>query len=117
MKRYYVGIYRCGNTTKREVFLFDKPDFTTHGHLYKALIGPFITKRGANFMAKYGINNPNLQTVADAERLSKIADNVRHTLLQYSHNNKIKRIQCDCGRWFNSSNNGVLQCSICYEER
>jgi hypothetical protein len=38
---------------------------------FVAVIGPFRTKRGAQFMATYGANNPHCQTVADAERIAK----------------------------------------------
>ena len=55
---------RCG---------FANPTQATHGHLYGAVIGPFRTKRGAQFMAKHGRSNPHLQTVDDAERIAKQA--------------------------------------------
>lgn len=44
---------------------------TTNIGDYAALIGPFRTKRGAQFMARYGRNNPHIRNVADAERLAK----------------------------------------------
>ncbi len=54
----------------RSVFACDyEPSWETHGHLYAAVIGPFKTKRGAEFMAGPGYNNPHCRTVADAERL------------------------------------------------
>lgn len=37
---------------------------------YSAIIGPFKTKEGAEFMAMYGKNNPHCQTVYDAEKLA-----------------------------------------------
>ena len=37
---------------------------------YNAVTGPFRTKRAAQFMAKFGRNNPHCQTVHDAERLA-----------------------------------------------
>lgn len=64
--RYWVGI----KDGVREVFPCDyKPSLETHGRLYAAVIGPFKTKRGAEFMAGPGYNNPHCRTVADAERL------------------------------------------------
>jgi len=48
-----------------------KPTEATHGHQYLAVIGPFRTKAGAEFMANNGWNNPHCQCVADAERLAK----------------------------------------------
>ncbi len=65
-KRIYVGVNRYG----REVFnSATVPTEQSHGHLYGATIGPFRTRRGAEFMAANG-NNPHCQSVADAERLS-----------------------------------------------
>lgn len=69
MKRFYVG---CRAGAPYEVFKADaEPTEKTHGHLYAAVIGPFDTKRGAEFMAKYGNGNPHCRCVADAERLAK----------------------------------------------
>ena len=67
---YYVGLSRG----IRQVFGMaqhrDEP--TSESHLpYAAAIGPFRTRRGAEFMATYGKNNPHCHTVADAERLAK----------------------------------------------
>ena len=66
--KIYVGCK--GN--KREVFRADfTPTFDTHGKLYAAVIGPFRTLRGADFMAEKGQGNPHAQTVADAERIAR----------------------------------------------
>jgi len=68
MTKYYVG--RKG--TKGEVFTSSKtPTADTHGHLYRAVTGPFRTKKGAMFMAECGYNNPHCSTVSEAERLAK----------------------------------------------
>ena len=57
----------------REVFRYNgHPTERTHGHVYRYVIGPFRTKRGAEFMRDYCENNPHCQDVADAERLAKI---------------------------------------------
>ena len=70
--RYYVGL-SATEPGARKVFSTRSravPTPSTHGHLYSAVIGPFRTKRGALVMARYGRNNPHLQTVADAEKLA-----------------------------------------------
>ena len=68
----YVGI---GPDGKRDVFRSaSKPEAETHGSIYSAVIGPFRTVRGAEFMAKFGANNPHCQTVGEAEKL--VADYV-----------------------------------------
>lgn len=69
-KRLYVGRTYSGvmKTFRSEI----TPTFASHGMQYKYVIGPFKTKRGAEYMAKYGAHdNPHLQTVEDAERLAK----------------------------------------------
>lgn len=67
--KLYVGL----QGSKREVFRSaTEPTETSHGHLYAASVGPFRTRRGAEFMARYGGNgNPHLQCVNDAERIAK----------------------------------------------
>lgn len=69
MGHYYVG-YQGG---KRELFYSHiLPTEGEWGARYAAVTGPFKTKRAALYMIKYGNqNNPHLQCVADAERLSK----------------------------------------------
>ena len=47
------------------------PTQQTHGHLYKAVIGPFQSKVGASYFARYGRNNPDIRTAADAEHLAR----------------------------------------------
>lgn len=67
--RIYLGLNATRNT--REIFrAASVPTFATHPD-YNAVIGPFRTKRGALFMARYGRSNPHCQCVADAERLAK----------------------------------------------
>jgi len=66
--RYYVGV----NKGVRKVFRSSHiPTAASHGRLYAAVIGPFRTKGGADVMAKYGGNNPHLQTVTEAEKMAK----------------------------------------------
>jgi hypothetical protein len=70
MKRLFVGITPSAS---REVFQsFITPTADTHGEKYLACIGPFRTRKAANFMSTHGRNNPHLQTVADAERIVKL---------------------------------------------
>ena len=65
----YVG---C-NAGTREVFhAANVPTFETHGEKYAAVIGPFRTRRGADFMAQYGAGNPHCQCVAQAEKLARM---------------------------------------------
>jgi hypothetical protein len=70
MTRPYVGIRKTSHF--REVFhSTETPTQQTHGGVYSYVIGPFRTLRGAGYMARYGSNNPHLQTVDDAENAAK----------------------------------------------
>lgn len=67
--RLYVGI-REG--AKREILRSaTEPTHATHGADYLCTIGPFRTRRGAEFMRDYGRGNPHCVCVADAERLAR----------------------------------------------
>ena len=69
-KRYYVGIRKC---LARDLFASDtEPTEATHGDRFLCVIGPFRTRAGAEFAAKFGQGNPHLQTVDDAERLARV---------------------------------------------
>ncbi len=65
-KRIYLG---CKHG-EREIFLSEKtPTQESHPQFFAA-IGPFRTRRAAEFMKQTGLN-PHCQCVADAERISK----------------------------------------------
>ncbi len=63
--KWYVGLSKGERTAFSSAVV---PAECNYGKLYQAVIGPFRTRRGAEHMAKFGNNNPHLQTVADAER-------------------------------------------------
>ena len=65
---FYLG--KCG---KDNLILFLSsiiPTKESHGHMYEAVIGPFKSKVGASYFARYGRNNPQIRTAEDAERLA-----------------------------------------------
>ncbi len=65
--RNYVG-HRNGRT---EVFRSSTvPTFASHGDTYAAVVGPFRTRRGAEFMRDHGQANPHCRCVGDAEKLA-----------------------------------------------
>ncbi len=68
---YYVGI---SAEKPYEKFKSEKePTRESHGEKHAAVIGPFKTKRGAEFMEKHGKGNPHIQHVADAISLPTLA--------------------------------------------
>jgi hypothetical protein len=69
-KRFYLGLR--AETPLREVFASaNEPTELSHGQRYNAVVGPFNTKRGAEFMRDYGFANPHCRNVAEAERLAR----------------------------------------------
>ena len=68
--RPYIGI-RHDNT--REMFRASAgPTEELYGTLYAAVIGPFRTVRGAEYMLAYGKQNPHCRCVSEAERLAEL---------------------------------------------
>ena len=51
------------------------PTFATHGDQYQAVVGPFLSQRGADFMVRYGQGNPHCRTVDEAELLARMDAN------------------------------------------
>jgi hypothetical protein len=69
--KFYLGLAVQPHRYVREVFRCAYvPTWETHGSSYNAVVGPFRTKRGAEFMRDHGQGNPHLQTVDDAERIA-----------------------------------------------
>jgi hypothetical protein len=65
--QYYVGCL----TNRYEVFRFvGVPEPGTLSQ-YTHVIGPFKSKRGAEFMRDHGRFNPHVRSVSDAERLAR----------------------------------------------
>lgn len=65
----YVGF---GTNLLREIFRSSsEPTSQSHGDKYLAVMGPFRTIRGAKAEVHYGLNNPHICHVRDAERIGK----------------------------------------------
>ena len=74
-KKLYVAYKKDGKPCSHVAVVFRSertPTSETHGDKYKCVIGPFMTRRGAEFMRDHGYLNPHCQTVADAERLANL---------------------------------------------
>jgi hypothetical protein len=68
---WYIGRLHSGSLeafTSRTV-----PTETTHGTRYTYAIGPFRTRRAAQWAERYGSGNPHFRHVDDAERLAAIS--------------------------------------------
>lgn len=70
MNKWYVG---CNGAERATFKATSTPTRESHGGTYAAVIGPFVTRRGAEYMARHGGDNPLLQHVNDAERYASMA--------------------------------------------
>ena len=72
------------------------PTKETHGHLYTAVIGPFKSKVGASYFARYGRNNPHIRTAEDAERLARADPLMEQAVVEESMTDEELAIALEC---------------------
>jgi patatin-like phospholipase/acyl hydrolase len=81
-----MAIY-LGKRKQGDLILFRSAQIPTresHGHRFTAVIGPFRSKVGASFFARYGRNNPHIRTADDAERLARADPRMEQAILEES---------------------------------
>ena len=91
--------FYLGKRSEDDLILFHAafpPTKQTHGHLYKAVIGPFQSKVGAGYYARYGRNNPQIHTAADAERLARADPRMEHLIVEESMTTEELSIAREC---------------------
>ncbi len=72
------------------------PTKESHGHLYTAVIGPFKSKVGASYFARYGRNNPHIRTADDAERLARANPMMEQIIVEESMTDEELAIALEC---------------------
>jgi hypothetical protein len=72
------------------------PTKQSHGHLYTAVIGPFKSKVGARYFARYGQNNPHIRTADDAERLARADPRMEWTIIEENMTDEELAIALEC---------------------
>ncbi|MBI5963664.1 MAG: hypothetical protein HY863_09340 [Chloroflexi bacterium] len=72
------------------------PTKESHGHLYTAVIGPFKSKVGASYFARYGRNNPHIRTADDAERLARAEPMMEQSIVEESMTDEELSIALEC---------------------
>ena len=79
--------FYLGRRSEDDLILFHSampPTKQTHGHLYKAVIGPFKSRVGAGYFARYGKDNPQIRTAADAECLARADPRMEQLIVEES---------------------------------
>ncbi len=72
------------------------PTKQTHGHLYKAVIGPFVSRVGAGYFARFGRDNPQIRTAADAERLARADPRMEQLIVEENMTPEELSIALEC---------------------
>jgi hypothetical protein len=109
---YFLG--KCGQD---DLILFCSstiPTKESHGHLYRAVIGPFKSKVGASYFARYGQNNPHIRSADDAERLARADSRMEQAIVEESMTDEELAIalECDAQDQYEYSPKPTLQGSI-----
>jgi hypothetical protein len=85
-----MAIY-LGKCKQGDLILFrsaQTPTWESHGQRFTAVIGPFRSKVGAGFFARYGRNNPHIRTTDDAERLARADLRMEQAIVEESLTNE-----------------------------
>ena len=93
-----MAIY-LGKQKQGDLVQFRSPTIPTkesHGHLYTAVIGPFKSKVGASYFARYGRNNPQICTADDAERLARADPLMEQAIVEESMTDEELAIALEC---------------------
>ena len=91
---FYLGKRRQG-----DLILFRSsniPTKETHGHLFKAVIGPFKSKVGAHYFARYGRDNPQLCSADEVERLARADPRMEQAIVEESLSAEELAIALEC---------------------
>jgi hypothetical protein len=91
--------FYLGKRGEDDLILFHSispPTQQTHGHLYKAVIGPFASRVGAGYFARYGRDNPKIRTAADAERLARADPRMEGLIVEESLTTEELSIALEC---------------------
>lgn len=91
--------FYLGKRSEDDLVLFHSarpPTKQTHGHLYTAVIGPFQSKVGAGYFARYGRDGPQIHTAADAERLARADPRMERLIVEESMTDEELSIALEC---------------------
>lgn len=91
--------FYLGRRSEDDLILFHStaiPNKQTHGHLYKAVIGPFVSRVGAGYFARYGSKNPDIRTAADAERLARADPRMEQLIVEENMTTEELTIALEC---------------------
>lgn len=90
------------------------PTKASHGRLYTSVIGPFKSKVGASYYARYGQNNPALLTPDDVEHAARADPRMEQAIIEegLSAEDRFIALECDALDQFEYSPKSISQGAI-----
>ena len=91
--------YYLGRRAQGDLILFhaaQPPTKETHGLRFTAVIGPFQSKVGASYYARYGRDDPRIRTAEDAERLARADPRMEQAIVEESMSAEELAIAREC---------------------
>jgi len=91
--------YYLGRRAQGDLILFHAahtPTKETHGLRFTAVIGPFRSKVGASYFARYGQGNPHIYTAEDAERLARADPRMEQAIVEEAMTREELAIAREC---------------------
>ncbi len=91
--------FYLGRRKQGDLILFRSPHTPTkesHGHRFVAVIGPFRSKVGASYFARYGRDNPHIRTAEDAERLARADPRMEQVIVEEGMSDEELTIAREC---------------------
>ncbi len=91
--------FYLGKVDADDLILFHSaspPTKQTLGHLYTGVIGPFKSRVGASYFARYGKNNPDIRSAEDAERLARADPRMEQLIVEENMTTEELTIALEC---------------------
>jgi hypothetical protein len=93
--------YYLGRRAQGDLILFHSihvPTKESHGTRFVSVIGPFKSKVGASYFARYGRDDPRIRTADDAERLARADPRMEQAVVEEAMSEEELAISRACER-------------------
>ena len=91
--------YYLGRRAQGDLILFHSlhvPTKESHGTRFVFVIGPFKSKVGASYFARYGRDDPRIRTAEEAERLARADPRMEQAIVEESMTREELAIAREC---------------------
>ncbi len=91
--------YYLGRRAQGDLILFHSAQIPTkesHGQRFTAVIGPFKSRVGASYYARYGRDDPRIRNADDAERLARLDPRMEQAIVEEGMTDEELAITREC---------------------